>query len=385
MRLLFVTRLGGSPQYQMRWRSDVRLLMVSRLNPYSRPTRTIASYVEVGRRLGHEAVLFGEPLPDLPSIPTTVDPAGFDAVVFVVYESNDFPDLPYLARLLDGTDRDRRVVIDCSGRYNATVRVDHDFNHLEKLEGHQGWEWIEGFEAVSGRILQPTPTPQRDDVTPFLFHAYDPRHVARPYGSPAEAAEVWNAANGSAKPYGVAYLGNNWQRWSQVRQFLVGIEPIRDRLGPICLNGWDWDRRPEWAAQLGIAGIDVDPELLTRLGVEVRWGVPFDEFTDFLGQARFVPVFQRPLYNHLRLVSNRVFETFCADTIPLLFLPADLAAALYGDAAADLTPDGDPAGFCEKVMADPVPYWAAVLAAREHLAQEHSFERRFGQLLDILA
>ena len=35
---------------------------------------------------------------------------------------------------------------------------EHDFNHLEKMDGHQGWEWIEGFKAVTDKIVQPTLT-----------------------------------------------------------------------------------------------------------------------------------------------------------------------------------------------------------------------------------
>ena len=56
-------------------------------------------------------------------------------------------DLPYLAQLLDNVPKDRRVVIDPTGRFNETIRVDDDFNHLEKLDGHQGWEWIDAMRG----------------------------------------------------------------------------------------------------------------------------------------------------------------------------------------------------------------------------------------------
>ena len=49
--------------------------------------------------------------------------------------------MPHLARVLDGIPREKRVVVDLWGRFNDTIRVDHDFNHLEKLDGHPGWEW----------------------------------------------------------------------------------------------------------------------------------------------------------------------------------------------------------------------------------------------------
>ena len=70
-------------------------------------------------------------------------------------------------------------------------------------------------------------------------------------------------------------------------------------------------------------GIDTDPALLARLEVEVRDGVRFDEVVGLLGKARFAPVFHRPLFRHLGFVTNRTFETFYADTLPVLMLPRD--------------------------------------------------------------
>jgi hypothetical protein len=381
MRLLVVTRAGSASDrvYGLTWRSRLNLLLVSKLHPWARPVNPVARYVEVGRELGHEVALFSEPLPDLPQIPCSLDVERFDYALFVVHEANDFPDLPGLARLLDGIPRERRILLDGSGRYNETIRVEHDFNHLERLDGHQAWEWVEGYEAVSGHILQPTLHP----LMPFLFHGFHPPAVARPYATAAEAAEVWRSSDGT-KPYGLAYVGNNWQRWSQLAPLLEALEPLRDRLGPPVLCGWDWDKRPDWAVEHGLAGVDVDVELLARLGAETTWGVPFNEFVEFTSRARFSPVVQRPLYNHLGLVSNRVFETFCADTIPMLMLPDEMVVEVYGEAARRLVPGDDVAGFVRGALAQPGPYWEAVLATREHLAREHSFERRFAELVAIL-
>lgn len=361
----------------------MKLLLVSELHPTLRAVSTITNYVRVGSVLGHEVSVFGEQSSQVTSVPYSLEVSAFDFAVFVVYTPADFPGLPYLARLLDGMPKDRRVIIDCSGRYNETIRIDHDFNHLEKMDGHQGWEWIEGFQAVSDKILQPTITPLRDDVRRFLFHGYDPAAVARPYGSPAEAMTSWSTLNG-AKPYGAAYVGNNWQRWTQIRNFLEGIEPLKGELGPLRLVGWDWDKRPDWAIEHGLQGVDVDPALLERLGVETASAVPFTEVIDVLGKARFSPIFHRPLFNHLGFVTNRTFETFCADTIPLLMLPGHLIEAVYGPHARALAPGDDLAGRLEDMIRHPEPYWEAVLKTRAHLAEHHSYEQRFRDLLAIL-
>jgi len=182
----------------------VKLLVVTNLDGSSRAVNTIVKYAQVGKELGHEVAVYGEQRSDITAVPYTLDVERFDYAICVVYEPRDFPDLPYLARLLDRMPRERRAIIDCTGRYNETIRVDHDFNHLERIDGHQGWEWIEGFQAVSDRILQPTLAPMRDDVQPFLFHGYDPAAVRRPYTSAAEGARAWSAAGDGAK-------NNGWQ------------------------------------------------------------------------------------------------------------------------------------------------------------------------------
>ncbi len=362
----------------------MKLLFVSKLDRSARAVRAVTKYVEMGKSLGHEVAVFGEQNPDFQSVPYSLDVKAFDFVVFVIYETWDFPDLPYLARLLDGVPKKRRVIIDCTGRYNETIRVDHDFNHLERLDGHQGWEWVEGLQAVSDKILQPTLSPLSKDVRPFLFFGYDPSAAKSSYRSPQEAAQVWSGSNGSAKQFGLAYVGSNWMRWIQMKSFLEAIEPIKDRLGPIAIRGWAWDQRPDWAVEQGFAGVDVDPELLERLGVDIGSPLGFDEVIDFQGQARFCPIFHRPLYNHLGMVTNRTFETFSSDTIPLLMLPEKLIESIYGKDALILAPGNDVAGRILDTMSRPEVYWDVVLKTRAHLAEHHSYERRFQELMSIL-
>jgi hypothetical protein len=362
----------------------MKLLFVSKLDRFARATRTITNYVRVGKELGHEVAVFGEQQSELPFLNWSLDVKKFDFAIFVIYLPSDFPDLPYLAQLLDGMPRERRIIIDCNGRYNETIRVEHDFNHLEKLDGHQGWEWVEGFQAVSDKILQPTLNPLRSDVRSFLFHAYDPDGVARSHKTTSEAVRRWAGEGSNGKRYGVTYVGNNWQRWSQIRKFLETIEPLKEILGPICLAGWDWGKRPEWAIELGLAGVDLDPSLLERLSVETRDAIPFDQVVDFVSQGRFSPIFHRPLYTRLGLVTNRTFETFHADTIPLLMLPDNLVETIYGPDARLLAPGEDLRRRLEEITHHPEVYWDAVLKTRSYLSKHHSYTQRFEELLSIL-
>jgi len=361
----------------MRWRRSMKLLLISKLARSSRAIHTIAQYSRVASKLGHEIAVFGEKQLDYPELQFSLDVHAFDMAIFIVYMPSDFPDLPYLANLLDGMPKSRRVIIDCSGRYNETTRVEHDFNHLEKMDGHQGWEWIEAFQSVADRILQPTLTPKRSDVGSFLFHGYDPEGVAQPVTSAAEATQRWSRP----KKYGIAYVGNNWQRWTQVRRFLEAIRPIHQRLGPIALSGWDWKRRPDWAVQMGIKGADVDPEFLQQLDVEIGDAIPYTEFSGFLSNVRFSPIFQRPLFNELGLVTNRVFETFIADTIPLVMVPEPVAESIYGPAVRPLLPTNDIESWLQDMIRNPEPYWEAILTVRQHLSVHHSYYQRLTELI----
>jgi len=363
----------------------MKLLIVSRFDRSARAINTITKYVRVGKSLGHEVALFSEPIADMPDVPTSREPKAFDHVIFVVYETPDFPDLPYLAHLLDGVPREQRTIVDCTGRYNETIQVENDFNHLEKMDNHMGWEWIDGFAAVAKTILQPTIAPVRADVRGFLFHGFDPAAVERRYDTPERAARSWAGKTADSKQYGMVYVGNNWQRWSQMRSLLKAIEPMKQTVGPICLTGWAWDHRPAWAAELDIQGIDTDAAMLQQMAVELKGNISFDQVIPLVSQARFCPVIHRPLFNHLGLVTNRTFETFCSDTVPLLMLPNQMIESIYGPAARLLAVGEDVAGHIQDIMCRPEVYWDAILKTRAYLADRHSFQRRFEELSAILA
>jgi hypothetical protein len=360
----------------------MKLLLVTSCDPWTRSVSTVHHYVAAGRALGHEVALYGPPNPDLPALPYTTDLEGVDLALFVVQVPGDFPQMPHLARLIDTIPREKRAVLDLWGRYNETIYVDHDFNHLEKLDSPLGWEWEEAFRAVSDIVLQPALSPLRPDAGSFLFHGFAPDAVVAPETRVAQAAARWRD---SERWFGVAYVGSNWQRWQQVRDFLKAHAAVRKEVGWAGLIGWDWKERPEWAAQQGIVGVDTDPELLFNMDVTVKDGVRFDEIFRYLNQSKFTPVFHRPLFRHLGLVTGRTFETFHADTVPLLMLPRPFVEAIYGPAALALVPGEDIAAYLKNALEEPEPIWDAVLKTRAHLAAHHSYAHRFEELATLIA
>ena len=360
----------------------MKLLLVTACDPWTRSASTVRHYVEAGRALGHDVAVFGPTNPEMPELAFTTDRAGVDLAAFIVQVPSDFPDMPLLARLLDTIPREKRVVVDLWGRYNETIYVNHDFNHLEKLEGHVGWEWDDAFRAISNTILQPTLSPRRSDAGSFLFHGFAPEAVVVPETSAEAAAARWLAED---RWFGVAYIGSNWQRWEQVHAFLKAHAPRRKTVGWAGLIGWDWKERPEWAVQQGLVGVDTDSAWLLENEVTVKDGVRFDKVLGYLSQSKFSPVFHRPLFRDLGLVTGRTFETFHADTIPVLMLPQPLVAQIYGPAALALVPGDDIAAFLTDALARPAFYWDAVIKTRAHLAKHHSYSRRLEELAALAA
>lgn len=363
----------------------MRIVLAGAVDPWTRSVATVQRYIRAGRALGHDISLYGPGNAELPDISTTLTTDDADLVVFVVQLPRDIPDMPGLARLMDGVPAQRRIVVDLWGKYNDTVRVDHDFNHLESFDGHPSWEWTQALSALGGRIVQPTLRPRRGDVGSFLFHGFDPGGVARHYETAEEAARAWLSADRHTRPYGFVYVGSNWQRWTQVRRFLEDYREAAGTVGQACLAGWDWSERPAWAVESALPGVDTDPELLADLRVEVRMGVRFDRVVPLLAQGRFAPVIHRPLFRELGLVTNRTFETFQADTVPVLMLPEPFVEEIYGPAALKLVPTDGLARHLTRLLDDPVDAWKAVLATRSHLARHHSIEVRIAELAAMSA
>lgn len=352
----------------------MRILFVTKLHRFASGANTIAKYVQSAKTLGHEVAVFGKESRDFPDIGYSLDVERFDFAVFVVNEATDFPGLPNLARLLDGMPRDRRIIIDCSGRYNDTVCVDHDVNHLEELDGHQGWEWVESFQAIADSILQPTLTPVKADVRPFLFHGYDP---------------TWEQSlefGAKPKPYGMVYVGGNWFRWRPLKRVLEAVKPIRATVGRMTIAGEGWQEMPSWLDQpLRDDAYFTDPDYLRELGVELRPRVPTEEAVSTMSLGVLNPVLVRPIFNHLRIVTPRLFETATANTIPLFNLDAEHVAEIYGPDAVELVLGEDGPEQIVDILRRPSHYAEIVREMRRHLAERHSFTTRVQELVNICA
>jgi hypothetical protein len=273
-------------------------------------------------------------------------------------------------RLVSRVPRRKRIVIDCDGKYNDAISVIGDYNHASQQESDR---WMAICDSLSDKIYQPTYSPMRDNVRTYFFHAYSP---------------AWEVPlDFSAKQYGMFYVGHNWFRWKPLVKVLKAIEPIRSRVGRLGIVGHGWDAPPPWANPSIIEDAYAsDPEYLRALKVDVRPPIQFGKVIEHMSLGVFHPVVYRPLFDHLRLVTCRTFETFAANTIPLFATGADYIADFYGPEANELVLNGKqtPQDKIEDVLGRPGHYAGIVTTVRKHLAEKHSYAARLNELVAIV-
>lgn len=280
------------------------------------------------------------------------------------FETYQFLNPEAVAHIERVVPRSRRVVIDQDGMYSDTIRVGSDTNHPTP-QSHESWSSL--FERLTDTVLQPCLEATTPGVQPFLYFGFDAPDRSGIHSEPT-------------KLYDITYVGNNWYRWHDVVQFLEAIAPTRSQFGRIALFG-------KWWHGAGLAGSEEhtysDPDFLRTHEVDVFPAVAFDQVVPTMSLGRVNPVFIRPVLNALNLVTPRMFESFVAQTVPLL--PADFrgAKSLYG-ANAELLQLHSGFSTAERVLEILTQYAKYRDISREisaELARLHSYEVRLEQLL----
>ena len=329
----------------------------------------LKGYARAAAAAGHQVAVYGPP-GHVFALEYSKDLAGADAVVFVVEWTTQlqFGDRLDWLRILSAVPRNRRVVIDCDGAYNDPISFRGDYNHKTPESSRA---WIDFCDSLTDKICQPTPTPLRPNVRPFLFHIYDPD-----WETPLDF---------SAKDFGMIYVGHTKFRWHGMSQVLRGIEPIRDKLGRIGLVGDGWDAPLEWTQWKEIRDdYFVDRDYLKQMGVEALAPVRYTDVIATMSRGIFNPVIYRPLFERLGFVTCRTFETPASGTIPLFLLEPDYVRSIYGDTAGELVLGERPHEKIADVVSRPQYYGDIVLAIRDAFRQRHSPEARLRDLIGII-
>jgi hypothetical protein len=165
------------------------------------------------------------------------------------------------------------------------------------------------------------------------------------------------------------------------------VQPIRKQVGRIGVVGHGWDSDATWG---GPSPSDdayyCEPGYFNRLNVELSPPVRFDRVMESMSQGVCSPVIYRPLFDRLRLVTCRTFETPAANTIPLFAQDPDYVAEIYGEEALELTlPESEPHDKIADILGRAEHYGAILARIRRHLAEKYSYEARIRELLDIVS
>jgi hypothetical protein len=347
----------------------MRLIFVHWVYDDRGSAQDLYNYRETAKQLGHEVVVYGPP--ELSSFHYSLEIDEADAVIFIFEWTTDLQRGDHIdwLRLIAKVPRSRRVVIDCDGKFNDVISVIGDHNHADAAASRT---WMDICESLSDKICQPTLHPLQPNVRPFFFHAYNPA-----WETPLDFRQ---------KRYGMFYVGNNWFRWMQMERVLKAVERVRAEVGRVGITGYGWHATPPWAnPSISEDAYRSDPSYLKKLDVEVMPPVRFDQVIGSMGKGVFTPVIYRPLFERLRLVTCRTFETPAANTIPVFGLESDFVAETYGVRARALAlPEEHPEDLIVDVMKRPQHYAEIVEDMRRTLAEEHSYAARLQELVAIV-
>jgi len=341
----------------------VNVLFIMKTRGDAGSTHAVANYARVAGRHGHAVAIYGEPIRYVPDLPMSTEIESFDRVVYL-FESELYQIKPmHQAVMLARFPRDARLIVDTDGMYRPLIHLDgYDFNHRSEAERAA---WVDHVDSLGDHVVHTVLPSARDGrVGALPFFGYDPQSRM-----PASSAPL--------KTYDILHLGHNWWRWRQVSsELLPAIGQIRDQVGRIAFVGLWWDRPPTEGPAAGPEeAFQSDPGLMRRLRIEMPQAVMYHDVIKTMSSARINILTQRPLLRHLRHLTLKYFEIFCADTIPLLMLDRDHAEAVYGPAARELVLSGNVAAKLLDALRRPDDYRQVVDDVRRHLVAHHSYDR----------
>ncbi|MGE3701333.1 MAG: hypothetical protein AB7G08_21405 [Hyphomicrobiaceae bacterium] len=335
-------------------------------------THAVANYMRLAPNHGHSVAIYGTPIWYVPELQFSTDVGSFDRVMYV-YES----ELYRIRRMSEAVILSRfpqshRLIMDTDGMYNPLVTVDgYDFNHQNEAERAR---WIDHLDALGGQVMQTTiRAPVQPRAKAMTFYGYNPALQLDPSTSPS-------------KQYDILHLGHNWWRWKEVsRELLPAFEEIRGEIGRIAFIGLWWDAPPAEGPSAGPErAFTSDPERLRRLRIEMPKAVLYHDVIRTMSTARINIMTQRPVLRHLKHLTLKYFEIFCADTIPLLMLDGDHAEAVYGPAGRELSLPGAVAAKLRDALRRPDHYRGVVEDVRRHLVTHYSYDRQVEELFAVL-
>ena len=329
-------------------------------------SNTLLGYVKAASKLGHEVRVSEFGYID-ETIRKTIPVANRDweaDLLVIVYESYPFLSEADIDEIIKKVPRSKIVLLDPDGKYLEPITSGKDTNH-PTADSYKFWTTL--YDSLSDIILQP-----------FLGTSSNPKiHSFLYFGVDRQASEV----RSTQKEFDLLYVGNNWYRWHDITWLVNAVKPIRSELKRVALIGQYWTGEPMEGFE---EATESDETFLTANNVEVYKSADYGEVESAMSRGKLHPILVRPILNEMKFVTPRMFETFRADTVPLIPYYFTHANSLYGADVSKLTISNDATKDISRILNDYQASEKLSRDIREKLLDEHSYEVRLGQLLEYV-
>ncbi len=320
---------------------------------------TLLGYVKAGRALGYDIRVseFGY-IDDVirTAVPVAAKDWNADLLV-IVYESYPFLSENDIDLICKTVPRKNRVLIDPDGKYLKPRYGGIDTNH--PAADSYGF-WTSLYDSLSDVILHPVLG------SDFLY-----------FGIDSQIPDLGRVN----KDFDLIYVGNNWYRWNDMAALITGVSPILTKLKKIALFGRYWSGEQMEGFE---NATESDPDFLKNNRVKVYRSAPYGQVEKTMSRGKVSPILVRPILNEMDFVTPRMFETFAADTVPLIPNYFRRANELYGDEIFHLTLSENPGVKILEILENYEKYREISLKIGEKLRRQHSYEVRIRQLLNFV-
>lgn len=329
-------------------------------------SNTLLGYAKAGPAMGHDVRVseFGA-IDDTirAKIPTATRNWNVDLIV-IVYESYPFLSNQDIREICRTVPRSKRVVLDPDGKYLEPRFSGNDTNHPTP-DSYKYWTNL--YDSLSDIILQP-----------FLGTSPNPKiHSFLYFGMDNQISDL----DKIRKEFDLIYVGNNWYRWPDIYWLIKAVSLIRLRLKKIGLVGRYWTGEPMEGFEDATRS---DSEFLKRNNIDIQDSAPYGQVEAAMSAGKLHPVLVRPILNEIRFVTPRMFETFGANTIPLIPTYFTHALSLYGNKVVKLIISENPASDIIRIMDNYETYSNLCKDICQKLRDEHSYEVRLKQLVEFI-
>ncbi len=344
-----------------------RIAFVGNYQYHCGSSNTLLGYVKAGKAAGYDIRVseFGYADKTIKSIIPVADKDWKPDLLVIVYESYPFLSEETIDEIRNTVPRSKRLLIDPDGKYSDPCSAGNDSNH-SAANSYRYWTGL--YDSLADIILQPfikKRPKSKKKAHSFLY-----------FGMDNQLPDLKKVE----KDYDLLYVGNNWYRWPDFKKLITKIAPAR-RLKRIGLIGRYWDEEIMPGFETATAS---EPSFLKQNRITPEKSAPYGQLEKSMSRGRLNPILIRPILYKLKFVTPRMFETFNAETIPLIPGYFNHARDLYGEEIKRFILGGNPADDILKII-DNYKYYQKLAQTISHkLKSGHSYESRIKELMRFI-